>query len=89
MTLMKPPHRVFLPVCGVVQTATLQRRMLALTLEPKTTPATPTLPHTRAQELLSFVFLSVVMAPVIAGVVITCYGFLVWMFQLMAGPPGS
>jgi nitrate reductase NapE len=58
-------------------------------LETLTAAAAPTLPHTRAQEFLSFMFLSVVMAPLIAGIVITGYGFLVWMFQLMAGPPGS
>lgn len=48
-------------------------------------------PHapTRAQELRSFVFLSVVMAPVLAVIVVSGYGFLVWMFQLVAGPPGS
>jgi nitrate reductase NapE len=63
--------------------------MLVPTLETKTAANTSTLPHTRAQELLSFMFLAVVMAPLIAGIVITGYGFLVWMFQLMAGPPGS
>jgi nitrate reductase NapE len=46
------------------------------------------LPHTKAQELRSFLFLSVVLAPLIAGVIIAGYGFLVWMFQLIAGPPG-
>lgn len=53
----------------------------------------PLVPHpqapTRAQELRSFVFLSVVMAPVLAVIVVSGYGFLVWMLQLMAGPPGS
>jgi len=44
--------------------------------------------HTRAQELRSFLFLSVIMAPLIAGIVIAGYGFLVWMYQLFAGPPG-
>ena len=44
---------------------------------------------TRAQELRSFLFLSVIMAPVIAGAVVAGYGFLVWMYQLVAGPPGS
>lgn len=43
---------------------------------------------TRAQELRSFLFLSVVMAPLIAGAVVAGYGFLVWMVQLVAGPPG-
>ena len=44
---------------------------------------------TKAQELRSFLFLSVVMAPVLAVIVVAGYGFLVWMFQLLAGPPGS
>ena len=44
---------------------------------------------TKAQELRSFLFLSVVMAPLIAGAVVAAYGFLVWMFQLISGPPGS
>jgi nitrate reductase NapE len=46
-------------------------------------------PFTKAQELRSFLFLSVVMAPVIAGAIVAGYGFLVWMYQLFAGPPGS
>ena len=44
---------------------------------------------TKAQELRSFVFLSVVMAPVLAVVIVSGYGFMVWMYQLFAGPPGS
>ena len=44
---------------------------------------------TKSQELRSFLFLSVVMAPVIAGAIVAGYGFLVWMYQLFAGPPGS
>jgi nitrate reductase NapE len=46
-------------------------------------------PFTKAQELRSFLFLSVVMAPVLAVVLVSGYGFLVWMYQLVAGPPGS
>ncbi len=44
---------------------------------------------TKTEEFRSFLFLSVVMAPVIAGIIIAGYGFLVWMYQLLAGPPGS
>ena len=44
---------------------------------------------TKAQELRSFLFLSVVMAPVLAGAVVAGWGFLVWMYQVVAGPPGS
>jgi len=45
-------------------------------------------PFTKAQELRSFLFLSVVMAPILAGAIVAGYGFLVWMYQLVAGPPG-
>ena len=44
---------------------------------------------TKAQELRSFLFLSVVMAPVLAVILVSGYGFVVWMYQLFAGPPGS
>lgn len=44
---------------------------------------------TKAQELRSFLFLSVVTAPVLAGIIVAGYGFVVWMYQLLAGPPGS
>jgi nitrate reductase NapE len=44
-------------------------------------------PFTKAQELRAFLLLSVVMAPMIAGLVVAGYGFLVWMYQLVAGPP--
>ena len=44
---------------------------------------------TKAQEFRSFLFLSVVMAPVLAVILVSGYGFLVWMYQLIAGPPGS
>ena len=43
---------------------------------------------TRTDELRSFLFLSVVMAPVIAVIIVAGYGFLVWMYKLLAGPPG-
>ena len=46
-------------------------------------------PFTRAQELRSFLFLSVFMAPALAGIVVAGYGFAVWMYQIVAGPPVS
>jgi periplasmic nitrate reductase NapE len=50
----------------------------------------PNGPFTKAQELRSFLFLSVVMAPVLAGIIVAGYGFLVWMYQVfLSGPPGS
>jgi periplasmic nitrate reductase NapE len=47
------------------------------------------LPYTRKEELRSFLFLTVVMAPVLTGMIIAGYGFLVWMFQLFLGPPSG
>jgi nitrate reductase NapE len=48
------------------------------------TPQRPT----KALELRAFLLLSVLMAPVVAVIVVAGYGFLVWMYQLFAGPPG-
>jgi nitrate reductase NapE len=42
---------------------------------------------TRSQELRSFLFLSIVMAPILAVVIVAGYGFLVWMLQTLTGPP--
>lgn len=42
---------------------------------------------TKIEEWRSFIFLAVVMAPVLAIISVTGYGFLVWMYQLIAGPP--
>lgn len=43
---------------------------------------------TRGTEFRAFLLISIVMAPVLAVIVVAGYGFLVWMFQLLAGPPG-
>ena len=48
-----------------------------------------TRPHSQAEELRAFLGLSVVLAPVLAFAAVAGYGFLVWMFQLVAGPPGT
>ena len=45
-------------------------------------------PPSKADELKAFLLLSVVMAPVLAVVVVSGWGFLVWMVQLVTGPPG-
>jgi nitrate reductase NapE len=39
-------------------------------------------------ELRAFLFLTVVMAPVLAAVVVMTYGLFVWIYQFFAGPPG-
>lgn len=45
-------------------------------------------PATRRAEFLTFFILAVVIWPVIAVGVVGGYGFLIWMSQLVFGPPG-
>ena len=47
----------------------------------------PLEPSTRSEEWRSFLFFTVVMAPAIAVLIVGGYGFAVWMYQLVAGPP--
>ena len=47
------------------------------------------LPSTRREELRSFLFFTVVLAPALAVLLVASYGFVVWMVQLVAGPPAS
>ena len=44
-------------------------------------------PNEQKSELKAFLFLTVVMAPVLAGVVIGAYGLVVWIYQMFMGPP--
>ena len=44
---------------------------------------------TRRDELRSFLFLTIVMAPALAAMVVGGYGFVVWMSQLVGGPPAA
>lgn len=44
--------------------------------------------RTRRDEILAFLILAVVIWPVIAVGIVGGYGFLVWMLQLVLGPPG-
>jgi periplasmic nitrate reductase NapE len=46
---------------------------------------TPT--PTRRDEAIIFVLLAVVLAPVVAVAVVGSYGFAIWMYQLLSGPP--
>ena len=45
-------------------------------------------PVSRRQEVLAFVILAILIWPVLAVGVVGGYGFLVWMYQIIAGPPG-
>jgi len=42
---------------------------------------------TRRDERVAIVFLAVVLAPIVAVLLVAGYGFFVWMYQLIAGPP--
>ncbi len=41
----------------------------------------------KRQELWGFLFLTVILAPALAVAIVGGYGFLVWMYQLVQGPP--
>ncbi len=43
----------------------------------------------RGRELLAFLFLTVVLFPVLAVAIVGGYGFIVWMSHLIGGPPGA
>jgi nitrate reductase NapE len=43
----------------------------------------------KQREWYLFLFLTVVLAPALAIAVVGGYGFLIWMVQLIAGPPGA
>jgi periplasmic nitrate reductase NapE len=41
----------------------------------------------KKSELRAFLFLTVVMAPALAGAIVATYGLAVWIYQMIAGPP--
>lgn len=43
----------------------------------------------KTEEWRTWFFFTFVMAPALAVVVVGGFGFVVWMYQLIAGPPGS
>jgi len=43
---------------------------------------------TQRRELFAFLFLTVVLAPVLAVAIVGGWGFVVWIFQIIYGPPG-
>ncbi|CAG2147163.1 hypothetical protein LMG26411_03087 [Cupriavidus numazuensis] len=44
-------------------------------------------PQRKKEELRSFLFLTAVMVPVLSVITVAGYGFIVWMSQLISGPP--
>ena len=49
---------------------------------PETTPAV-----SRSRETRVFLFLTVVLAPMIAVAVVGSYGLMIWLYQMFMGPP--
>lgn len=45
-------------------------------------------PHTRRDEFIVFSIVAALIWPVVAVGIVGGYGFLVWMSQLLLGPPG-
>lgn len=43
----------------------------------------------RTIALRSFLFLTIVMMPLLAVTIVGGYGFLVWMYQIVVGPPSA
>ena len=41
----------------------------------------------RTRELRTFLFLTVILAPALLAAIVGGYGFLIWMYQLIEGPP--
>ena len=52
-------------------------------MEPESAPAT------KAEERRAFILLAVVLFPVLSVAIVGGYGFLVWMYQIINGPPTS
>ena len=42
----------------------------------------------RRMEIFAFLFLTVVLMPALAVAMVGGYGLAVWVYQMMAGPPG-
>jgi nitrate reductase NapE len=42
----------------------------------------------KRSELAVFAFLAIVLAPILSVLIVGGYGFLVWIWQMIHGPPG-
>ncbi len=55
----------------------------------KSSAGKPDQANTKSRELSAFLFLTVVLAPAVSVAVVGTYGFAIWMYQIIAGPPGA
>lgn len=53
-----------------------------------TPPAATRQVEERRRDLLAFLFLTIFLAPLLAVAVVGGFGFIIWIFQMIAGPPG-
>jgi len=44
---------------------------------------------TAGKEFRGFLFLTVILAPALSVALVGGYGFSIWMYQLLLGPPGA
>lgn len=44
-------------------------------------------PATRRDELRTFIFLAVFLAPILSVAIVGSYGFIIWISQMLVGPP--
>jgi len=65
----------------------LTRVKIAPVLQEKFMPPNRSPETQKKEELRSFLFLTAVMVPVLSVIVVAGYGFIVWMTQLVFGPP--
>lgn len=52
-------------------------------------PMTPEERQQKTEEWRTWLFFTVFMAPILAVAAVSGWGFIVWMVQLLTGPPGS
>ena len=76
-------------LCGTTEKPYLQARGTAAKLAQSGVAdlAAVSMNVEKRRELAVFVFLTLVLAPLIAVLVVAGYGFVVWMYQMIAGPP--
>lgn len=46
-------------------------------------------PTRRRRELLTFLFLTIFLAPLLSIAFVGSYGFAIWFYQIFTGPPGT
>ena len=46
-------------------------------------------PFTKADERRAFWFLTLFAAPILAVLIVGGYGLVVWIYQMLTGPPGA